>query len=86
MKVNDINFRRESLLLPVNGNDETWDYLTLYNEKNEVIVRSKHYHPEGTIHINYEGFNIIAPPLAKTEGENSIYITIASIKEQIKKS
>lgn len=48
------NIKRESLTLPSNGNEETWDYITLYNNDDEVISRSKHHHPEDIIYHEYD--------------------------------
>lgn len=84
MQMSNLVFKRESLTLPVNGNDETWDYLTIYNLKGEIVTRSSHAHPEHIIHIKYDGFEIVAPPQSREDEEESIYITIASIKDQIK--
>lgn len=83
MKVQDLVFKREALTLPINDNPETWDYLTIYRPDGLVEARSGPHHPEGIIELVHEGFTIVAPSLARNYGEENIYITIASIKEQI---
>jgi len=83
MQMSNLIFKRENLVLPINGKEEGWDYLTIYNTKGDVVARSGHAHPEHIIHMKHEGFEIVAPPQSREDEEESIYITIASIKDQI---
>jgi hypothetical protein len=85
MKINNIFLKRESLTLPINGNDETWDYLTMYDENNNIIKRSNHVHPETDVFLEYEGLEFGASPSALKNGEDNIFITVSSLKKFINK-
>lgn len=73
-QITNITAKRESITLPINGNEETWTYLTLYDQDDEVVVRSGHYHPEGDIHLEYEGLVFVS--LKNRE----VYVTFESLK------
>lgn len=83
MKIRNIQCKRESLTLPINGKDENWDYLTIYDEKDNVLMRSGHHHFEGTIRMTYNDLVFMAPPLSKEYGEEYIYITVKSLKDYV---
>lgn len=74
-----INVKREELLLPVNGNMESWDYLTVYDNQNNVLARSTQHHPEGTIRLEYKGLQFMATTLARNYGEDQIFIQLKSV-------
>lgn len=63
LNITNITAKRESLSLPDTeaGHNTTWDYLTLYNQDNEVIARSDRYKPESNIELEYEGLVFISP-------------------------
>ena len=85
MKIKNINCQRESLTLPINGKDETWDYLTIYDEKGNILKQSGHHHPEGTIRLEYNELIFVAPSISKDRGEEYIYITVKSLKDYVNK-
>ena len=76
LNITNITAKRESLSLldAEAGHNTTWDYLTLYNQDNEIITRSKRHHTEGTIELIYEGLLFFAPPISKDHTE---YISIS---------
>lgn len=73
-------FKREALTLPINGKEENWDYLTIYDKDGKIVARSQRHHFEGTIFLIYEGLTFMCEPLAKNYGENQIFVSIESIK------
>lgn len=76
LNITNIIAKRESLSLPdiEVGHNTTWDYLTLYNQDGEVIIRSDRHHPEGDITLQYEGLIFFATPYTKS---NPDYISIS---------
>ncbi len=68
--------KRESLTLPINGKDETWDYLTLYDKDGNIVLRSGNYHPEADIRLIWEDMEFVA---SRTK---EILITFESIMKK----
>lgn len=68
---------RERLTLPINGKDEVWDYLTLYDASNNIVLRSEHSHSEGEIRLLWEGLMFVSPGNSK-----EIFVTFDSIMKK----
>jgi hypothetical protein len=73
-QITNITARRESITLPINNNEETWTYLSLYDQDDELVVRSGHHHPEGNIHLEYNGLVFVSL------NNHEVYVTFESLK------
>jgi hypothetical protein len=73
--------KREELTLPINGKDEMWTYLTIYDEDGNVLSRSERSHPEGDIIHKYDGLTYFC-----MRGYNgSVFVTLDSINNKFSK-
>jgi len=54
------DIKRESFTLPVNGIEETWVYLSLYDNKGELVSRSTGVNNEQTIRHVYDGLTYVS--------------------------
>lgn len=81
LNITSITAKRESLSLPdtEKSHNTTWDYLTLYNQDNEIIARSNRCHSEGDIELEYEGL-IFFSPHGYMGDTNQISISFNSLK------
>jgi len=72
---------RENLTLPNEDREgspeESWDHLTIYDDKGRVLKRSTRHHPEGEIRLEFEGIEFVA----NRQGE--ILVTFQSILKVI---
>lgn len=84
LNITNIIAKRESLSLPdaENNATSTWDYLTLYNQDDEIIARSKRYHPEGDIELYYEGLLFVSMA-GHSNPDTYIFIQFNSLKQFI---
>lgn len=73
------NIKRESLTLPVKNKEETWDYLSLYNNKGELVSRSTGVNNEQTIRHVYDGLTYVSSGF-----NDEILITYNSLIEKFK--
>ena len=79
MKAQNINFRRETFT-----EDDTKDVLNLYDEYGNIVVSSDATPSEQTISLVHDGFVIVASPESKEKGEDFVFITVSSIKNNIR--
>jgi hypothetical protein len=79
MKAQNINFRRETFT-----EDDTKDVLNLYDEYGNIVVSSDAIPSEQTISLVHDGFVIVASPESKEKGEDFVFITVSSIKNNIR--
>ena len=82
LHITNITAKRESLKMLINGVDEAWNYLTLYDQNNDVIIRSIHHAPEEDIELEYEGLIFFAPAKSIYDS-NHISINFNSLKKFI---
>ena len=81
LHITNITAKRESLKMLINGVDD-WNYLTLYDQNNDVIIRSIHHAPEEDIELEYEGLIFFAPSKSIYDS-NHISINFNSLKKFI---
>lgn len=79
MNAKNITFKRETF-----SDDDTKDVLNLYDEHGNIIVSSDAIPAEETISLVHEGFVIVAPPESKEKGEDYVFVTMSSIKKNIR--
>jgi hypothetical protein len=72
--------KRETLTLPnAEGNGETWDYFTIYDDQMNIIERSDKYTADQTIRFLYDDLMYVALP------SKEVLITWDSIMEKFSK-
>jgi len=79
MKAQNIIFKREP-----HADDASKDVLNLYDESNNVVATSDATNSDETISMEHEGFIFVATPEAKEKGEDYVFVTMSSIKKNIR--
>jgi hypothetical protein len=77
MKINNIICKRESINYNNSNIEDSLDYLTIYDQDEEILIRSDGYTKNQIIELEFQGLIFIALPNANDE--NDIFITVSSL-------
>lgn len=81
MKINNIICKRESINYNNSNIEDSLDYLTIYDQDEEILIRSGAYTKNQIIELEFQGLIFIALPNASDE--NDICVTVSSLKSFI---